>query len=72
MLSKRNFLASIAALGVGAIAGGPAAAQAYPNRPVKVIIPFAPGGPTEFILEAFTGKRAGKSVNIVQVDGDGP
>jgi tripartite-type tricarboxylate transporter receptor subunit TctC len=50
VLSKRNFLSAVAALGCTVLAAGRASAQAYPNRPVKIVIPFAPGGPTEFIL----------------------
>jgi tripartite-type tricarboxylate transporter receptor subunit TctC len=50
VLSKRMFLTGVAALGLDALTGGAAVAQAYPSRPVKIVIPFAPGGPTEFIL----------------------
>jgi len=50
MLSRRQVLSGALALGVPAFAAGRAAAQSYPNRPVKIIIPFGPGGPTEFII----------------------
>jgi tripartite-type tricarboxylate transporter receptor subunit TctC len=38
-------LATVAAL----ILAGPSLAQTYPNKPVKVIVPFAPAGPTDVI-----------------------
>jgi tripartite-type tricarboxylate transporter receptor subunit TctC len=39
--TRRAILLSLAALGC---AGGPAFAQAYPSRPVRIIIPFGPAG----------------------------
>jgi tripartite-type tricarboxylate transporter receptor subunit TctC len=40
---KRHFLQTLLAASLGAFAFG-AAAQGYPNHPVRVIIPFPPGG----------------------------
>lgn len=42
-MKTRTFLKASLAAGLAAVAFG-AAAQAYPSRPVKVIIPFPPGG----------------------------
>jgi tripartite-type tricarboxylate transporter receptor subunit TctC len=47
---KQIVLAAVVAAGLSMLAGGPAGAEVYPNRPIKIIIPFAPGGPTEFII----------------------
>jgi tripartite-type tricarboxylate transporter receptor subunit TctC len=43
MLNKRQFLAGLATSGLGIAAAQPASAQAYPTRPVKMIVPLPPG-----------------------------
>jgi len=45
-----------AALAVALIACIPAAAQDWPNKPVKVIVPFPPGGGTDTVARPLTAK----------------
>jgi tripartite-type tricarboxylate transporter receptor subunit TctC len=46
-ITKRAFLC-----GALALAAGAAFAQGYPDRPVKLVIPYAPGGPTDVLGRA--------------------
>jgi len=39
----------VAAIAFALLAVGPAAAQDYPNRVIKMVIAFPPGGPTDFV-----------------------
>ena len=59
VVGKRILFAALAAFAIIAAAAEPAAAQSYPNRPVKIIMPFAPGGPTEFIIRLTADRLTG-------------
>jgi len=44
MAAKQALAAAAMALGAAAFAAERAAAQAYPDKPIKIIVPSAPGG----------------------------
>src|SRR5262249_11608475 len=67
----------LVALG-GAVAAWPLAARAgaesYPDRPVRVIVPYAPGGPTDAITRLLAQKlseRGGKQFYVENMGGGG-
>lgn len=42
-------------------AAGPAFGQAYPTKPISLIVPFAAGGPTD-VMARIVGERMGKEL----------
>ena len=40
---------------------GPAFAQAYPNKPITLIVPFSAGGPTD-LMARIVGERMAKEL----------
>ena len=46
----------LAVLAIALVAVGTAAAQSWPNKPVRLIVPYAPGGSTDNATRAFADK----------------
>ncbi|WP_338662122.1 tripartite tricarboxylate transporter substrate-binding protein [Pararoseomonas sp. SCSIO 73927] len=74
--SRRPVLAAaLALMGAGGLAApGPALAQAFPNRAITVIVPFAAGGPTDVINRLVAegmSKELGQPVVVENVTGAG-
>jgi tripartite-type tricarboxylate transporter receptor subunit TctC len=54
-LSRRGILLGGAALALSGLAGT-ARAQSWPSRPLRLVVPFPPGGTTDFITRLVGGK----------------
>jgi tripartite-type tricarboxylate transporter receptor subunit TctC len=66
MLTRRAIMCSLAAAGVVLMAGE-AVAQGYPNRTIKIVVPFPPGGPTDVTARLVADRlqaRFGQSVIV--------
>ncbi|HET9736466.1 MAG TPA: tripartite tricarboxylate transporter substrate binding protein [Burkholderiales bacterium] len=72
---RRRFIRSVAAAAaLGALAVSQAFAQGYPSKPVKMVVPFPPGGPTDVqarIVAQKLGESFGQPVVIDNRGGAG-
>src|SRR5688572_14115012 len=71
-MNRATFAVAGVVLGFSAAGVEAATAEAsYPNRPIRFIVPFAPGGPSD-ILSRMMGQKLGESVGqTVVVDNRG-
>lgn len=71
---KRRDLISVAGLAATVLASGSVWAQAYPNKPIKLQVPFAPGGTTDIVARVISeslGKALGQNVIVENKAGGG-
>jgi len=61
MHSKRNLLALLALAGLGITAHAQPAAADWPNKPIRWVVPFPPGGAMDAIARTL-GEKAGKTL----------
>jgi len=69
MRLRRYFLADCAlSVCLGIAAAGVCAQQNYPNKPVRLIVPLAPGGPSDILARTMAQKMTGGLGQPVVVD----
>lgn len=75
MFLRRKFLVTLAAgAAIFSTTASDALAQAYPSGPIKIVVPYAPGGSTDILARTIgenLSKRLGQPVVIVNQPGAG-
>jgi tripartite-type tricarboxylate transporter receptor subunit TctC len=78
MGTRGVILSAIMAMGLALAGSHLAHAQSYPNRLIKIVVPFPPGGPSDVAVRLVTqplASKLGQSViveNLPGAAGDGP
>jgi tripartite-type tricarboxylate transporter receptor subunit TctC len=74
-ITRRRFTVLLALFGAGATSmAGRSQAESFPDRPIKIVVPFAAGGPTDVIARLIgqsMTSRLGRSVLIENLAGAG-
>ena len=73
-LPRRRFIGLLSAAAAASSAPRASFAQNYPDHPVRIIVPYAPGGPTDTIARLIAQKlsdRVGKQFFVENVGGAG-
>jgi tripartite-type tricarboxylate transporter receptor subunit TctC len=74
MMQRRRFLELTGCAAVAAVLPARASAQTYPTRPVRVIVPYAPGGPADILGRLVAQKlsqQLGKQFYVENIGGAG-
>lgn len=67
-MSARTALKTLAAIGTASFAIGAAVAQTYPNKPIRVIVPFPPGGGNDALIRVIAPKLSEALGQILVID----
>src|SRR5262245_16469854 len=74
MVTRGIVLSAIVAIGFAASGADPAAAQSFPSRSIRIVVPFPPGGPSDVSARLVTqplSARLGQAVIVENLAGAG-
>jgi tripartite-type tricarboxylate transporter receptor subunit TctC len=73
-MNTRHFLQAVACAAALAAAGAVSAQSAYPSQPIKLVVPFAPGGSTDLaarMIAEFGSRELGQTIVVENKAGAG-